>query len=148
MAETPSPILFGVDQVVIACESDSSLSDSERKALCEQLVKKAQSVTELPVRLATETDTSALGGDRAKKSKQLLLRVSGKGRAIDHGRKDVDLSVTPVRLKGGAITPPLKSTVSFVKVQNDWLVQGPIDAFTKLLRSAPRKPRKPLHSDS
>ena len=49
MAETPSPVLAGVERVVIACDADASLTQAEKQALCEQLVKKAGASPLVPV---------------------------------------------------------------------------------------------------
>lgn len=147
MAETPSPALIGVQRVVIACNADSTLSEAERRALCEQLVKKAGTVTDLPVRLASAADldpTNLVG-----QAEQLLLRVTATGVRVVPGRKTVALTVAPVRAAVNmAPLAPIKSSVSLLKVQDDWVVQGPVDAFTKLLGSGPRKLRKPVVSDS
>ena len=43
---------------------------------------------------------------------------------------------------------PLRSEATLVKVQQDWIVQGPIDAFAKLLGSAPPVLHRPIQSDS
>ena len=147
MATTPSPILFGVKRVVISCEASSSLSDAERRALCNQLVKKAGAITSLPVALATSDDTDLIRGDRARQKTQLLLRVSAESRDVESGRKSLSLEVIAVKQVGGPLAPPLKSTASFVRVQDQWVLQGPIDAFVTLLRGAPPKLHKPLTSD-
>lgn len=149
MAETPAPVLFGAERVVIACESDASLTDVERREICSQLVKKAGAMTVLPVTAASAQDASIARGDVHKQAKQLLLRVSVHVAPVEQGRKSLTLHVMPVRLKGGPVLQkPLVSSASLVKVQGRWLVQGPIDAFTKLLAAAPRKLRAPLRSDS
>jgi hypothetical protein len=147
VAETPSPVLFGVDRVAIACETDSTLTAGQRRSLCEQLAKKAQALTDLPVTIATTGDTQPISGDRLKQRSQLLLRVSAKGRDIARGRKALTLDVTPVRSVGGPVAAPLRSTASFVQVRDAWILQGPVDAFTKLLGPTSRKLRKPIPSD-
>ena len=132
---------------MIACDFDSTLSEVERGIVCQQLVKKAQSLTSLPV--AAAAPGNSISGDLDRLARQLLLRVSIS--AIDAGasRKQLDLAVTPVRT-----SPPewqmaaLKSTASLVKVQDDWIVQGPVDAFIRLLAEAPRGLRIPIVSDS
>jgi len=147
MAGIPSPALIGVERVVIACEPDSSISLNEQRTLCEQLVRKAQTVTSLPVAAATPRDL--VSEDLARQSKQLLLRVRISGRAVERGRKALSLTVTPVRLaRPQGELGQLQSSASLVKVQDRWIVQGPIDAFNKVLGGYPPPLRKPERSDS
>lgn len=146
MAETPSPALAGVERVVIACDADSSLSEAQKRALCEQLVEKASAVTDLPVAFATASDLDATELNR--QASQLLLRIRASGTAVERGRKNVALTITPVRAAVNiAPLPAAKSSVTLVKVQDKWIAQGPVKVFNELLRSGPRKPRAPIHSD-
>jgi hypothetical protein len=147
MAGIPSPALIGVERVVIACEPDSSISREERRTLCEQLVRKARTVTRLPVAAATPRDL--VSDDLARRAKQLLLRVRISGAEVERGRKTLSLTVTPVRMaRPQGELGPLKSSVSLVKVQDRWVVQGPVDAFDKVLGGAPPPLHKPVRSDS
>ncbi len=147
MASVPAPGLIGVQRVVVACEFDSSLSEVERRTLCRQLVKKAQTVTRLPVAAATAADSNPL--NLAQLSKQLMLRVKVSGTPVGQRRKALKLTVTPVRLaRPQGQMGSLTSTASLVKVADDWLVQGPVDAFATLLRGAPRGLSRPVRSDT
>ena len=147
MAGTPSPALIGVERVVIACEPDSSISGDERRTLCEQLIRKARTVTRLPVAAATSRDL--LPDDLARQSRQLLLRVKISGSEVERGRKALSLTVTPVRVaRPQGELGALKSSASLVKVKDRWIVQGPIDAFNKVLGGAPPPLRKPVRSDN
>jgi len=94
-------------------------------------------VTDLPVSLAAPVDLH---------SGEFVLRVQAAATVVDHNRKTIELAITPTRA-GARTGDALKSSVSFVKVRNDWIVQGPVDAFAKLL-AGPRKLRKPVRSDS
>ena len=147
MATTPSPILIGVERVVVSCEFDASISQDERRTLCDQLVKKAQAVTSLPVAVAKAEDLKSQ--NLARLARQLLLRVSVSATPGDQTRKNLSLTVAPVRM-ARPVGPfdELKNSASLVKVQDDWVVQGPIDAFKRLLAGAPPKLRKPIRSDS
>lgn len=148
MAETPAPTLIGAQQIVVACEFEGDVSPSEQRSLCEQLVKKAKRYTNLPVTLATAADLGP-GVNLRQQSKQLLLRVKGRASVADNGRRSLALEVTPVRRARpvGQLTP-LKSTASLVEVQGAWSIQGPIDAFEKLLGSEGRRLQRPITSDS
>jgi hypothetical protein len=79
----------------------------------------------------------------------LLLRVKGRASVADNGRRSLALEVTPVRRARpvGKLTP-LKATASLVEVQGTWSIQGPIDAFEKLLGSEGRRLQRPITSDS
>lgn len=146
MSEIPSPALIGVQRVVIACESVSGLTASERAAFCGQLVKKAAALTALPVSLASAEDLNR--ADLARQSKQLLLRVDASAAAAAQGRKTVEVAVTPVRTAVRmAPRAPVKSNVSFVKVGPDWMIQGPIEGFIEQLGSGPRTLRRPIRAD-
>lgn len=146
MAEIPSPALLGVQRVVIACDPVSGLSDGERDAFCKQLVKKADAVTDYPVSIASAADLNP--ANMARRSNELLLRVTASAMSVDAGRKTIELTVTPVRAaRPIAPIPALKSSLSFVKVQNDWTLQGPVDAFSKILGGT-RGLHKPIVSES
>jgi hypothetical protein len=146
MAETPSPTLIGVQRVVIACDAEG-LSESQRTNLCDQLVKKASVVTDLPVAIASAADLDPT--ELARQSQQLLLRVSASATPVDDTRKTVLLTVTPVRRAVHvAELGPMNSSVGFVKVRDAWMIQGPVDAFTRLLGGVPRKLQRPIRSDS
>ena len=146
VAETPAPTLIGVQRVLVACEIDDSLSPDERSGLCEQLVRKAQAATRLPVRAATGSDIKSR--DLRQFAQQLLLRVDVSGTPISGGRKALKLKILPVRMaRPQGKMGPLDATASLVKVQDDWVVQGHIDAFDKLLGGAPRELQRPIRSD-
>jgi hypothetical protein len=144
MAEIPSPTLIGVQRVVIACDTATGLSQAEREALCKQLVKKADVLTDLPVSLASAADLDPT--NLSHQADQLLLRVAASASAVAAGRKTVTLTVTPVRA-AVAVAPMPGLTSSLLKVQGDWVLQGPIDAFTKLLGSGPQRLHRPVRSD-
>ena len=147
VASTPSPALIGVERVLIACEPDHSISRDERRTLCEQLVRKAQAVTRLPVALATNRDL--VSDDLAQQAKQLLLRVKISSRLVEPGRKALSLTVVPVRMaRPQGELGPLESSTSLIKVQGRWIVQGPVDAFNKVLGGFPPPLRNPVRSDS
>jgi hypothetical protein len=144
MAEIPSPTLIGVQRVVIACDTATGLSQAEREALCKQLVKKADVLTDLPVSLASAADLDPT--NLSHQADQLLLRVAASASPVAAGRKTVTLTVTPVRA-AVAVAPMPGLTSSLLKVQGDWVLQGPIDAFTKLLGSGPQRLHRPVRSD-
>ena len=147
IAGIPSPALIGVERVVIACEPDSSISADERRTLCEQLVGKAQKVTRLPVSEAKPRDL--VSNDVARQSRQLLLRVKISGSQVERGRKALSLTVTPVRIgRPQGELGPLNSSASLVEVRNRWIVQGPIDAFDKVLGGVPPAIHRPVRSDN
>ena len=112
------------------------------------MVKKAKRYTNLPVTLATAADIGP-GVNLRQQSRQLLLRVKGRAGAADNGRRPLALEVTPVRLAQpvGKLTP-VKSSASLVEVQGIWSIQGPIDAFEKLLGREGRGLHRPIMSDS
>ena len=146
MAETPAPTLIGVQRVLVACEIDDSLSPDERSGLCEQLVRKAQAATRLPVSAATGAETKSR--DLRRLAQQLLLRVEVAGSPINGTRKVLKLKIVPVRMaRPQGTMGALEATASLVKVQDDWVVQGHIDAFDKLLGGAPRELQRPIRSD-
>ncbi len=145
-AETPAPTLVGVQRVLVACDIDDSLSHDERSSLCAQLVRKAQAATRLPVKAATAADIKSR--DLRRLGQQLLLRVEVAGTPIDGGRKVLKLKIVPVRMaRPQGTMGALEATASLVKVQDDWVVQGHIDAFDKLLGGAPRELQRPIRSD-
>jgi hypothetical protein len=148
MAETPAPTLMGVQRVVVECQFDSSLSADERSTLCEQLVGKAQRVTSLPVKVASKDDV--ISPDLARLSEQLLIRVKVSATPVNPGRKTLSMTVTPVRLaRPQGAMDALTSSASLIKVQDDWVVQGPIDSFQKLLGSAGvRRLHEPIRADN
>ena len=146
VAETPAPTLIGVQRVLVACDIDDSLSHDERNSLCAQLVRKAQAATRLPVKAATAEDIKSR--DLRRLGQQLLLRVEVAGTPISGGRKALKLKIVPVRMaRPQGEMGPLDATASLVKVQDDWVVQGHIDAFDKLLGGAPRELQRPIRSD-
>lgn len=146
MAEIPSPTLIGVQRVVIACDAATGLSQSEHAALCEQLVKKADVLTELPVSRASAADLHRT--DLTHQAEQLVLRVTASAKAMDARRKSVNLTVTPDRPAVSGPRAALTSSVLLVKVQDDWVLQGPVDAFTELLGSGPHRLHRPVRSDT
>jgi len=147
MAEIPSPTLIGVQRVVIQCGPVSGLNGAERGALCKELVRKAADLTALPVSLAAGDDVG--GPELARQSEQLLLQVEGSATTVDAGRRAVRLSVTPVRRAVAvADRPAATSTISFVKVGKDWVIQGPVDGLTKVLGPGQPRLHRPIKSDS
>jgi hypothetical protein len=82
----------------------------------------------------------------SRQADQLLLRVAASASPVAAGRKTVTLTVTPVRA-AVAVAPMPGLTSSLLKVQGDWVLQGPIDAFTKLLGSGPQRLHRPVRSD-
>jgi hypothetical protein len=145
MAEIPAPTLIGVKRVIVSCET-AGLTSDERQAFCAQLVKKAATLTALPVSLAAPKDLDRT--DLARLSEQLLLRVEASATSADHERKTIALTVAPVRTAVRmAPVPPIKSSVSFVKIGRAWMIQGPIDGFIKLLGSGPHRLHQPIRAD-
>lgn len=147
MATTPSPALIGVQRVAVHCDIESGFTATEQRRICDQLIAKAKLYTDLPVSAATRADLDPLSGKMHKQ--QLLLRVKVGARDIDSGRKALDVEVTPVRLMtpAGAMSSA-KSKASLVRVQKDWIVQGPVDAFQKVIGSAgKRRVRAPITSE-
>ena len=147
MATTPSPALIGVKRIVVACELGSNFTQAQRQSICQQLVRKASQVTALPVAIATSADLDPLGSARVKD--QLLLRVDATFRDVGTSRKTVTLKVTPVRLaRPQGQMAAQTSTASLARVQDRWVLQGPISAFNKLLGSTRgRGLRAPVTSD-
>lgn len=139
MAGTPSPALIGVEQIVIACELAPGFSAVEQRHICQQLAEKAQLATALPVSVASPADLDPLSGKLLKD--QLLLRVSGRAKDVADGRKSLALEITPVRLtlSIGALAPA-QSSATLVRVQGSWILQGPVEAFHRLLAGTPRRP--------
>jgi hypothetical protein len=146
-AETPAPTLIGAQRVVVACELSGEIPEAQHKSICDQLVNKAKRYTSLPVALAAPGDLK-LGPDMRRQADQLLLRVKGEAQASERGRKTLALEVTPVRLaRPMGEMSTLKSSASLVQVQGNWVIQGPIDAFERLLAGT-KKPRVPIKLDS
>ncbi len=147
VAGTASPALIGVRRVVIACEPSVDLSDAERRDMCDQLVRKASQLTNLPVTAATAADLDPMGSRHSRE--QLILRVETTARTVDAGRKAVTFKVTPQRpARAIGSLAPVTSSASLVRVQGDWILQGPITAFGKLLgTSGSRKLHTPITSD-
>ena len=147
-AETPSPALIGVQQVVLVCELDSSFPEVERRQICEQLVRRAKQATNLPVTVAKTADVDPLGSRETKH--HLILKVEARARAIDRGRQALTVEVTPMRpARPQGAGQPVTSSASLARVQGKWLVQGPIDAFHKILGSTrARSLRAPITSEN
>jgi hypothetical protein len=147
MTGIPSPALLGVERVVIACDFGSGFGTADQQKICAQIVRKAALVTDLPVRAATAGELARLSGAPAKQ--RLVLHVRATAEDIERGRKSLTVSVTPDRpMTGAGEIERLTSTASLVEVQGDWIVQGPIDAFNKLLGSTGgRRLRAPLTAD-
>jgi hypothetical protein len=147
MASTPSPALFGVQRVVMLCDFGPGFTDAEQRNLCTQLVRKARQATQLPVSLGTAADRDPLATGGSKYN--LLLQVHAEAKAVDEERRDVTVQVTPVR--PGRLMGTMSaatSSASLMRVQGRWALQGPIDAFHKILGST-RGPglRAPITSD-
>jgi len=145
MAETPARTLFGVQRVVVACDADSTLTVSEARAICAQLVKKAQTVTSLPVALASAAD---LHPSEPRPDDQLVLHVALSADRAKSDRGTLSVIVTPSRnyLKFDQ-GKPVKSQVQLARLDDSLVVQGPVDAFAKILGSAPPKLRRPIKSN-
>ena len=146
-AETASPALIGVQQVVLVCEVDPSFPEAERRQICEQLVRRAEQATNLPVTVAKTADVDPLGSRETKD--QLFLKVEARARPIDRGRQTLTVEVTPVRpARPQGAGQPVTSSASLARVQGKWLLQGPIDAFHKILGSTrARGLRAPITSE-
>ena len=147
MASTPSPALIGVQRVIMLCDFGPGFTDAEERNLCTQFVRKAQQATKLPVSLGTAADQDPLASRDSKYN--LLLQVRAEAKSVDDRRRDVTVQVTPVRpgRPMGAMTA-VTSSASLMRVQGHWALQGPIDAFQKILGST-RGPglRAPITSD-
>ena len=145
MAETPAPTLAGVERVVIACDADSTLTASETRTICAQLVKKAQTVTKLPVISVAAATIPQLPGQ----SEQLVLHVALSADKLQAGRGTLAMTVTPSRnylnFNRGA---PIQSEAQLARIQNKLVVQGPVKAFAEILGAAPPKLQRPIKSDS
>ena len=147
MAETPAPTLIGAQRVVVACEFAGDLSESQRRGLCEQLVKKAKRYTNLPVTLATQADL-APGPNLRRQADQLLLRIKGTAGESAQGRRSLALEVTHVRLaRPMGEMAPLRSSASLLEANGDLILQGRVEAFEKLLGGG-KKLQLPLTSES
>ena len=145
MAEIPAPTLFGVQRVVISCDADSSLTRADANAICAQLVKKAQTVTTLPVQKASDADLHP--SDR-RQADQLVLHVLLSADKPKSDRSTLSVTVTPSRdylkLNEGK---PVKSQAQLARLDGGLIVQGPIDAFARILGSVPPKLHRPIKSD-
>ena len=146
-AETPSPALIGVQQVVLVCELDRTFPEAERQQICDQFVRRAKQATNLPVTVAKTADVDPLGSRETKN--QLFLKVQARARAIDSGRQALTVEITPVRpARPQGSGPSVTSSASLARVQGKWLLQGPIDAFHKILGSTRgRGLRAPITSE-
>ena len=146
MGTLPTRGLLGVERVVVVCDADSSLTSAEARAICDQLVQRAQKATELPVIGAAQSD---LESSNVRQGDQLVLHVALSAKALADGRGTLAMTVTPSRnelkLNQGA---PVHSEAQLARIQGRPVVQGPIDAFNKLLGSGPRDLRKPIRSDN
>jgi hypothetical protein len=132
MAAIPSAALVGVHRVVISCDQVSGLSEVEQRQFCDQLVRKAGALTDIPVFLASANDFDA--SNLAGRADQLMLHVKASATAIDATRKAVTMQVAalrPARPIASRTSPA--SSISFVKVQNAWVLQGPVDPFIEVL---------------
>lgn len=147
MATIPSPALIGVNRVVVVCELQAGLTDIDRRKICDELVGRVRQATDLPVSLAPSADIDPLGSAETKN--QLFLRIDAHARPVDAGRQTLKLKVTPVRpARPTGQMAPLTSSVSLVRVQDDWVIQGPIDAFHQILGSTrARTLRAPITSE-
>ncbi|HEY8592593.1 MAG TPA: hypothetical protein VIL42_06980 [Sphingomicrobium sp.] len=146
MASIPSKTLMGVERVVIACTPDGSLSASEAQAICGQLVKKAQAVTSLPVGPASAADLEPAA--MALPNETLLLRVALSASPRGDGYRKLSLAVTPARsIKDMKASAPIKSEAQITRVQDKLVVQGPVNAFSRILGAVPAKLHKPIRSD-
>jgi hypothetical protein len=146
MASTPSPALIGVKRVVMLCDFSAGFTDAEQRNLCSQLVRRAKQATQLPVSLGSSADEDPLASGDSKYN--LLLRVSAETKKVDDGRQEVTLKVTPERPGRPMALTPATSSASLMRVQGRWALQGPVDAFQKILGST-RAPglRAPITSD-
>lgn len=135
---------MGVERVVIACDADSSLTAADARAICAQLVKKAQSATRLPVIAASAAAIPQLPGQ----SEQLVLHVALSADGAQSDRGTLAMTVTPSRnylkLNQGA---PIKSEAQLARLANELVVQGPVPAFAKILGAAPPKLHRPIKED-
>jgi hypothetical protein len=146
-AGTPSPALIGVQEVVLVCELVPSFPEPERQQICDQFVRRAKQATNLPVRIAKTADVDPLGSRETKN--HLFLKVQARARAIDPGRQALTIQVTPVRpARPQGLGQSVSSSASLARVQGKWLLQGPIDAFHKILGSTSgRGLRAPITSE-
>ena len=137
---------MGVQRVVIACDTDSSLSAAEGRAICAQLVKKAKVVTSLPVAAATAANLDPT--NLVAQGDQLVLHVALSASKPKSDRGTLAMTVTPSRnhlkLNEGK---PIKSEAQLARIQDKLVVQGPVDAFTKILGAVPAKLKRPIRSE-
>ena len=145
-AEVPARTLFGVTRVVITCDADSSLTGAEAAAVCAQLVKKAQGVTSLPVVALARADVAP---SDPQQGEQLVLHVALSTDLAKSDRGTLSMTVTPSRNELGFNKgTPIKSEAQLARIQNGLVVQGPVQAFAEILRSAPAKLRRPIRLES
>ena len=147
MAATPSPALIGVQKIAVSCEISPGFSTAEKAGICDQIIARAKSATNRPVNRATAADLEPLSGKLHKQ--QLVLRVKVDARDVAPGRKALAIEVLPVRLmhSAGQLTAQ-RSSASLVRVQNNWVLQGPVDAFQKIIgTTGKRRVRAPITSD-
>lgn len=141
MSETPPLALAGVERVVVACDADSSLTSAEARAICAQLVKKAQTATPLPVIAASAAAIPQLPGQ----GEQLVLHValSADGAKADRGTLTMTVTASRnyLKLNQGA---PIKSEAQLARLANELVVQGPVPAFAQILGAAPPKLHRPI----
>lgn len=149
VAETPQSPSGDPQRVVIACAFKGELPASHHRSVCEQLRAKAQLLTDLPVQLGSSADLNRAMLDLGRKPwQQLVLRVDGRASDAADGRKVLELHITPVRPGQKVEVPmPLRASVELTKVQNDWVVMGPVTPFAEILGNGPRKPRAPFTAD-
>lgn len=139
--------MLGVERVTIACTADSSLTAAEVQAVCAQLVKKAQSTTALPVAVATAADLEP--ANFTLPSERLLLSVALSARDVGDQRRALSINVTSGRRAGDIRrNQPVKSEAQLNRIGGQLVIQGPVDAFAKLLGSKPLKLHRPIRSDS
>lgn len=144
MAEIPSPTLIGVQRVVIACDADSTLTSAETRDICAQLVKKAQTVTRLPVVAATSADLHPSGSTPG----QLVLQIALSTDKPKADRGTLVMTITPSRdYPNFNKRKPITAKAQLARLQNKLIVQGPVDAFGTILGSAPPKLHRPIVSD-
>jgi hypothetical protein len=147
MASIPSPALIGVQRVIVHCEIGPGFTNAEQQNICSQLVRKAEQATQLPVSLGGAADLDPLASRESRNN--LLLQVRADARAIDDGRRDLTVRVTPVRPgRPTSAMAAITSSASLMRVQGQWALQGPIDAFQKILGSTRgSRLRAPITSD-
>lgn len=145
IAPAPARSMNGVERVVIACDSDSSLDGAETATICAQLVKKAQAVTRLPV---ISIAPAKVASSVSRHHDQLVLHVALSAK-LHRDRGTLALTVTMSRnylnLDAG---PPIKSEAQLATIAGKLVVQGPVRAFAQILAAAPPELHRPERSDS